>query len=322
MVTMTLQGFVTNVWQLFAMRALQGAFVGTIPAATALVAAGTPKERVAYALGLLQMGLFTSQFVGPLAGGVLASSIGFRPTFIATGGFYLLSFLLVYFLVDEKFEAPAKEERSSILTNLRVVVERRQLLALIAIVFMVNAGMPFVRPIVPLMIESFDPRGSVETLAGFAFAAMAITSAITAVTATRLSDRVGYRNALALMTLGAGAAYLPVAMAANVPSLILLIGVVGLFTGGMIPTVNALIDFHAPPGKQASAFGLAGSAMALAFATAPLTGGAVAASAGIETAFVVIGCATLAVAGVVLLLVREPIADEGRVVEPVGEAGG
>src|SRR3990172_8145735 len=60
MVTMTLQGLVQEVWQLVILRALQGVFVGTIPAATALIAAGTPRERVAYALGLLQMAVFSS----------------------------------------------------------------------------------------------------------------------------------------------------------------------------------------------------------------------------------------------------------------------
>ena len=61
MVTITLQAVVQNVWQLFVLRGLQGMFVGTIPAATALVAAGTPPRRMAYALGLVQMAVFTSQ---------------------------------------------------------------------------------------------------------------------------------------------------------------------------------------------------------------------------------------------------------------------
>lgn len=320
MITMTLQGLVQNVWQLFAMRALQGAFVGTIPAATALVASGTPRERVAYALGLLQMALFTSQFVGPLAGGGLAASIGFRPTFLATAGFYLISFLLVLLLVEERFERPPPEERAGLAQNLRLVVTRRPLLVLIAIVFLLNSGPPFVRPIIPLVVESFAPSASVETLAGFAFAAMALTSAGAAIAAPRLSARAGYRNALALMTLGAGAAYLPVAMAANVPALIVLIGVVGLFTGGMLPTANALIDLHAPPGRQASAFGLAGSAMALGFALAPLAGGAVAATAGVDAAFVVIGLATASVGAAIVAFVREPEAGAAR--EPVREVGG
>src|SRR5690242_16717705 len=41
-ITITLQAAVQNVWQLLVLRALQGLFVGTIPAATALIAAGTP----------------------------------------------------------------------------------------------------------------------------------------------------------------------------------------------------------------------------------------------------------------------------------------
>jgi DHA1 family multidrug resistance protein-like MFS transporter len=148
MVTMTLQGLVQDVWQLALLRALQGVFVGTIPAATALVAAGTPRERIAYALGLLQMALFSSQFAGPLAGGVLAASIGIRPTFLATGGFYLVSFLLVLTVVEERFQRPTAEERGTFLGNLRIVLDMRPLLLLIGLVFFLNGGPAFVRPLV------------------------------------------------------------------------------------------------------------------------------------------------------------------------------
>ncbi|OGO50221.1 MAG: hypothetical protein A2148_04305 [Chloroflexi bacterium RBG_16_68_14] len=321
MVTMTLQGLAQNVWQLVVLRALQGMFVGTIPAATALVATSTPRERVAYALGLLQMALFSSQFVGPLVGGSLAASIGFRPTFLATSGFYLLSFLLVFTLVEERFQRPTAEERGSFVGNLRLVVDRRPLLVLIGFVFFLNAGPSFVRPIIPLVVESFDVAASAETLSGVAFAAMALTSALAALSASRVSARVGYRYALALATLGAGAAYLPVAIADNVLSFILLIGVVGLFSGAMMPTINALIDSWAPVGRQASAFGLAGSAMALAFAVAPLTGGAVASAAGVHASFLVVGAVMLAVGVAVLALVREAEEKAPEPTEAAGEIG-
>ena len=39
----------------------------------------------------------------------------------------------------------------------------------------------------------------------------------------------------------------PVAIAGNVPSLIVLIAIVGLFSGAMIPIANTLIDAWAPP---------------------------------------------------------------------------
>lgn len=316
--TITLQGLVQNVWQLAALRALQGLFVGTIPAAMALVVAGTPRERVAYALGVLQMALFSSQFVGPLAGGVLAETIGFRPTFIAVGGVYLLSFLLVLTNVEERFEPPAAGERAGFFSNLREVIDQRPVLIMIGLIFFMNAGPTFVRPVIPLMVESFEPGGSVEALSGLAFAALAFTSAIAALASSRLSGWVGYRNALALATLGAGAAYLPVAIAGNVPSLLLLLAFVGFFSGGMVPTANALLDARAPPGRQASVFGLAGSAMALAFALAPLSGGAVVRSAGLKAAFIVDGLVMLCVGLAVLALVREP--GEREAAPPVPES--
>jgi DHA1 family multidrug resistance protein-like MFS transporter len=318
-VTMTLQGLVQNVWQLLFLRALQGIFVGTIPAATALIASGTPRERVAYSLGVLQMALFTSQFVGPLIGGVLASSIGFRPTFLAAGPLYLLSFFLVLVMVEEHFERPTAEERGTFIGNLRLVVSIRPLLLLIGVVFFLNAGPSFVRPIIPLQIESFDPALGPETLAGIAFAALSITSAGAAFMSSRVSGVLGARNALALATAGAGVAYLGVSFATGIGSLIVLIGIVGVFSGGMVPTANALIDRWTPAGKHASAFGLAGSAMALAFAIAPLSGGFTASQLGIQAAFTVIGIVMMGVALGVLALVREP--GEREAAEPARAAG-
>jgi len=306
MITMTLQGLAQNVWQLVFLRALQGMFVGTIPAATALVAAGTPRARIAYALGILQMGLFSSQFIGPLVGGGLAASIGFRPTFLATGGFYFVSFVLVLTQVEENFQRPTAEERGSFVSNLKLVLDRRPLVALIALMFFLSAGPSFVRPVIPLLVDSFDAATSPETLSGIAFAALAATSAFAALMASRVSARLGYRNALAIATFGAGAAYLPVAAANSELSLIVLIGLVGLFSGAMVPTANALVDAWAPPNKQASAFGLTGSATALAFAVGPLSGGAVASAAGNEMSFLVIGSVMLCVGLGVIAFIREP----------------
>jgi MFS family permease len=192
-------------------------------------------------------------------------------------------------------------------------------LLLIGVVFFLNAGPSFVRPIIPLQIEAFDPGLGPETLAGIAFAALSITSAGAAFMSSRVSGLVGPRNALALATAGAGLAYLGVSFANGVGSLIVLIGVVGVFSGGMVPTANALIDRWTPPGKHASAFGLAGSAMALAFAIAPLSGGFTASQLGIQAAFTVIGIVMIGVALGVLALVRAP--EEREAVEPARAAG-
>lgn len=304
-VTITLQGVAQNVWQLLFLRALQGAFVGTIPAATALVAAGTPQRRMAYALGLVQMAVFSSQTVGPVVGGVLGSSLGYRPTFVIGGLMYIVSFVMCLVFVKESFHRPEPGERTSYIANLRTVMGVPSMLLLITVMFLVSSSAVFVRPVVPLVVEGFT-ESDPATKSGFVFAALAVTSAIAAVVAGRLAVRTGFKNALVVAALGAGLAYIPVAMADSLAPLMLLMGAVGIFSGAMIPMVNALIGASAPEGKHGSAFGLVGSAQALSFAVAPLLGGLTAQQLGIHAGFPIVGGMLVAVSGLVWLTVHEP----------------
>ncbi len=317
-ITITAQAFVQNVWQLLALRALQGAFVGTIPAASALVAGGTPVRRMAYALGLVQMAVFTSQTVGPVAGGLMAQAVGFRTTFALGGIMYIVSFVLCFVFVKEDFVRPPPGSRPSYIQNLRTVIRVPAMLLLITVMFLVSSAAVFVRPVVPLVVAGFTDA-SVETKSGLVFAAIALTSAIAAVVSGRLAARTGYRKLLVVATLGAGLAYIPVAFANNLLPLMVLMALVGVFSGAMIPMVNALIGANAPPGKHGSAFGLVGSAQALSFAVAPLLGGVTAQQLGIHAGFPIVGALLVAVAALVWFTVQEPPAFED---EPAAEAVG
>ncbi len=305
--TITAQAFVQNVWQLVALRALQGAFVGTIPAATALIAGGTPAKRMAYALGLIQMAVFTSQTIGPVVGGVMAGAVGFRATFALGGLMYIVSFVLCLKLVKEEFVRPAPEERVSYAENLRSVMRLPAMLLLTAVMFLVSSAAPYTRPVIPLVVEGFTDH-NVATKSGLVFAAIALPSAIAAVVSGRLAVRTGFRNALIAAAFGAGLSYAFVAAANSLVPLMLLMAVVGVFSGAMIPMVNALIGASAPDGKHGSAFGLVGSAQALSFAVAPLLGGLTAQQLGIHAGFPIIGAALVAVSVLVWLTVREPAA--------------
>ena len=108
-VALMLQGLAQNVWQLALLRALQGSLMGTIPAATALVAASTPKRELASSMGILQMAIFASQSTGPLMGGFLAATIGIRTTFFVTGALFTIPFFIVVAMVEEQFERPSAE---------------------------------------------------------------------------------------------------------------------------------------------------------------------------------------------------------------------
>jgi MFS family permease len=319
MFTLTLQAVVQNLWQLVLLRALQGLFVGTIPAATALVAAGTPQRRIAYALGLVQMAVFTSQTVGPVVGGYMAEWFGFRLTFALGGLMYVVSFVLCLFFVKEDFRRPAPHERTSYIDNLRAVLRTPSMVLLIVVMFMVSSAAVFVRPVIPLVVKSFT-EAHIERTAGFVFAAVAVTSAAAALGAGRLAGRSGYRNALVAATAGAGSAYTLVYFADSLAPLMLLMALVGIFSGAMIPLVNALIGSIAPGGRQGSAFGLVGSAQALSFAVAPLLGGLTANQLGIHAGFPIIGGMLVAVSLLVWMSVREPEPTEEPATSPATAA--
>ena len=314
-VTMGLQGAAQNVFQLLALRALQGAFVGTIPAAMALVASSTPERNMPYAMGVLQMAIFTSQTTGPLLGGLLASTVGFRATFVVTAVLFFVAFLIVWVVVKEAFVRPAEgRSQSGPLAGLPLVFRQRGLLLLIGVLFFLHAAPAFVRPVVPLLVEDFGHVADAASLSGAVFAALAVTSALTALLVGRAAGRVGSRNALAVASLGAGLAYLPVLAVGNVGLLIAVMAVIGLFSGGMLPTTNTLIARSAPAGRQGAVFGVAGSAQALAFAVSPLLGGVAASALGIRAGFPMVSAMLVGVGLAVLALVREP--RERRAEEP------
>ncbi|HEY7268440.1 MAG TPA: MFS transporter [Dehalococcoidia bacterium] len=312
--SMGLQGIAQNVWQLFVLRAFQGAFVGTIPAAAALVASGTPPERVGYAMGLLQMAQFTSATAGPLIGGFLADAIGFRQTFIVTSVLFGLAGLLLVFGVHEDFEPPAERTGplESFMRNIRDVATSRTALVMIGMIFLINGSLAYIRPVIPVFVSILDPNASGASEAGLVFAGLAVTSAGAAFVVGHFAHRIGFRRTLLLAIFGAGMAYLPVAAAGSVATLIFLMAVVGCFSGAMFPAADALLSINAPPDKQGSAFGLAGSANALAFAIAPLLGGTVASLLGIRAVFITIGVATLVIAVIAAIAVpeRQPMVRE------------
>ena len=115
-------GLVTNIGQLLVLRALQGIFTGTITASMAFVSANTPENKMSTALGFMTSSNFIGYSIGPVMGGIMAESLGYRFCFISGGALMIISLLLVGFLVKEDkttygprlSDSPIKEERRKV----------------------------------------------------------------------------------------------------------------------------------------------------------------------------------------------------------------
>ncbi|MDD4877179.1 MAG: MFS transporter, partial [Dehalococcoidales bacterium] len=123
-VVLAITGLAPNVYVIVALRFAQGLFSGTVAAASALVAASVPKNKMPFAMGLLMVAVFTGQSFGPLAGGVIADILGYKAAFFITGGLLFSGGVIVLLFVKEKFERPDSGQSASLSSLLRLAKSR------------------------------------------------------------------------------------------------------------------------------------------------------------------------------------------------------
>ena len=94
-VTLALQAFVQNVWELGALRLAMGlALGGLLPSITASIRHTVPDAVVGRVLGLSVSAQYAGQVIGPVLGGLIAGVLGIRAVFIATAIVLLLGAVL------------------------------------------------------------------------------------------------------------------------------------------------------------------------------------------------------------------------------------
>ena len=285
---LALMGLASNIYLVIALRFVQGLFSGTVAAASALVAASTPRNKMPFAMGLLMVAVFTGQSFGPLAGGFIADSLGYKAAFFITGGLLFSGGFIVLLFVKEKFERPAKGQSASLSSLLRLAKSREMLPLLLALCAL-HAGPNMITPIISLFIRELNPSGMAATASGLAFCFMGVVAAISAVIAGRLGGHITLKKILVISCLGTGLLYLPPMLAQTVTQLVIFIALTGLFKGGLMTSSNALIGLSVPRSQQGIAYGVAQSANALGNGLGPLIGGSLAPLIGLRSVFGVTG---------------------------------
>jgi DHA1 family multidrug resistance protein-like MFS transporter len=318
--TISLMSLAQNPGQLLVLRFFEGAFTGSVTASTTLVASSTPRRNRGFALGMMQMAIFSGASAGPLLGGVLADLIGYRASFLVAGSLLLIGGLIVLFLVHEQFERPAKGE-AGVAENgpsLRLILFGGAMLAMIGVLFGLRVSNSAIQPIMPLFVEEISgATRSVASLAGLALGVAGVASAVSAVTLGRLADRIGQTKILLIATTCAGLAFIPLAFSQNIVQLILFNALAGAAAGGVLPSANAIIANLTPARRRGAVYGAVAAAASLGGFIGPLGGAALAAAVDIRYTFLVSGILLLLVALWVLVAVRrnpgldDAEADEG-----------
>lgn len=99
-------GVVGSIYWLIFLRAMQGVFTGSIPAAQALAVTTTPEEKQGLVVGLLMASFNGGLMAGNFLGGILVMYFGAPTTFALAGGMNLLACILVLLFARENFVPP------------------------------------------------------------------------------------------------------------------------------------------------------------------------------------------------------------------------
>lgn len=283
-IVITCMGFVQNVYQLVALRLIQGAVSGFVSAAITLIGTQAPKERAGWALGTLSTGAVGGMLLGPLIGGYLAETLGFRSVFFSTGASLMVAFLLSYLFVKEDFKAPTKKilsfrEAWGKIPNPQIMI------TMFITTFMLQLALLSIEPIITVYITQLHVVSHVALISGMVFAAAGLANMLAAPQLGKISDRIGPHKVMLVALLAAGLLFIPQALVTDPWQLMGLRFLLGIAAAGLLPSINTLIMRNTPHSITGRAFGYNQSAQFLGSFAGSILGGQIAAAFGIHYVF-------------------------------------
>jgi MFS family permease len=147
--------------------------------------------------------------------------------------------------------------------------ERRALIVLLSVIFLMIAGFGLVIPLLPFFAQAFHAPAWQVTLL---FSAFSVGQFLGEPFWGKLSDRVGRKPVLIVTITAVGLSYGALAFAPNLISAFVIRFLCGLFAGNISTLQGAMADIT-PPDKRASRMGIMGAAFSAGFTTGPAIGG-------------------------------------------------
>lgn len=183
--------------------------------------------------------------------------------------------------------------------------ERRALIVLLSVIYLMIAGFGLVIPLLPFFAQAFDAPAWQVTLL---FSVFSVGQFIGEPFWGRLSDRIGRKPVLIVTISMVGLTYAAFAFAPNIWVAFALRFANGLFAGNISTLQGALADIT-PPEKRAGRMGIMAAAFSAGFSTGPAIGGFLAqpsrGALGFQLPLLVAAGFALASALAVILFVRE-----------------
>ncbi|MDU2064775.1 MAG: MFS transporter [Sporomusaceae bacterium] len=266
--------YVANVYQLLALRIFQGLCGGFVAASTALVTSMSPRDKIAFTVGLFQTAMIVGGAVGPMLGGVIADHFGYRQPFFVFGILCFVALGLSHLAVREKFTPVRRAKKESILKSFSYFWALPGLGAILFIQFLTQFATQSIGPILPIYIQSMVTGTELlASISGTMIAIGGVASALASLSMGFISRHVSHGRILLVAALGGAITFVGQLLAQDIITFGLLRALNGLFIGAMIPSSNTLLTLLIPEEKRGVAFGITSSAALLGNMLGPLSAG-------------------------------------------------
>ncbi|RWR00610.1 multidrug transporter [[Pantoea] beijingensis] len=283
-----MQAFVTNVWQLFLLRALMGLTSGYIPNAMALVASQVPRDRSGWALSTVATGQISGVIIGPMLGGLLADWVGLRAVFLITSALLLISFLITLFLIKETGHRPVEQkDKLSGKAVFQLLTHPKLVIALFFTTLVIQLSNASISPILTLFVRQLEPEAhNIAFISGFIAAIPGVSALFSAPRLGKLGDRIGAERILIATLITAIALFISMSFVTSATQLGVLRFLLGFADGAMMPAVQTLLLRYSSDRITGRIFGYNQSFMYLGNVVGPLMGASISAFGGFRWVFI------------------------------------
>ena len=265
-----LMGLVKNVETVLLLRICQGLFTGTVTASATLVASGTPRNRLSYALGFLSSSTFIGFSFGPFIGGMLAEFLGFKATFFIGSLIIFTGFIMVLLVTKEiTIEEPEHDNTTTTFSLKAMLI--RPFPILFILIFLVRFSRMLAVPFIPLYIQEVrQSMQGISAITGIISALAGLSTALAGLTIVRLGDKYN-RLLLIAIFLGMGSIFsLPIFFTHGLVYFTIFYLAAIFFVGAIEPLMQAFLSANIHPDNRGVILGLQASAGSFGWFLSPL----------------------------------------------------
>jgi len=281
--------FVDTAFQLLICRLLAGALAGYMTFSNALVSTNTPVEKSGYALSMVYSVGSLGFVFGPLIGGVSATALGYRGTFVLSAVMVVVSVLAITFIVKEEKFSKTKR-KMSLVAGLKEAFSNKALVGILFSLLILQSSITLILPLISLFVIELDVNsGSASIWAGVLFSVYGLSSVIGAPLWGKLGEKYGYHKCLLVGAIVGGVFNVLQVFSTSILMFAILRFLYGVFAAAIIPSINTLITKNTEPEFRGRAFGLNQSSSEIGRVVGPNLGGFLADLTSLRTVFALNG---------------------------------